>query len=143
MSYIARLRKYIGERRAAPRYVTRLEKSVTVYVYLLDPKTGAETGRGARLVGYTRDVSETGLGVILPEVRVAGRSIVREGRELRLLVGIPHEPVEMQAAVVRHVRLEKGELDGGYLVGVHITSMGEADRARYAKYLSKLAVNDI
>ncbi|HYP52306.1 MAG TPA: PilZ domain-containing protein [Pyrinomonadaceae bacterium] len=143
MSFIARFRKYIGERRAAPRYVTRLEKSLTVYVYLLDPKTGAETGRGARIVGYTRDVSETGLGVILPEVRVAGRSVVRAGRELRLLVGIPHEPVEMEGAVVRHVRLAKGELDSGYLVGVHITGMSDADRARYAKYLNGLAVKDI
>ena len=143
MSFIARFRKYIGERRAAPRYTTRLDKSLTVYVYLLDPKTGADTGSGSRIVGYTRDLSETGLGVILPEVRVAGRSVVRGERDLRLLIGLPGEPVGMRATVVRHVKLEADGLDTGYLVGVQIKEMADADRARYMKYLRRLAVNDI
>jgi len=138
MSFIARLRKYVGERRAAPRYATRLEKSLTVYVSLSDPKL-----TGARLVGYTRDVSETGLGVVLPELRIAGRSVVHPERELRLMIGLPYEPVEMRAAAVRHVELGEDEFDSGYLVGVQIREMSPADRGRYMKYLRSLAVGDV
>ena len=138
MSIISRLRKYVGERRAAPRYATHMEKALVVYVSLSDPKLA-----GARLVGYTRDVSETGMGLVLPELRIAGRSVMHPGRGLRLLLGLPYEPVEMRATAVRHVELGEGEVDSGYLVGVQIKEMSPADQTRYAKYLRSLAIDEV
>ena len=137
---IPRLRKYLGERRAAPRYATRLEKTLAVHVQLLEEGPGPS----GRLIGYTRDLSETGLGVILPQLRIAGRSVVNPERLLVVIVGIPPEPVEMRAVGVRYAELdEEGGIDHGYLVGVHIREMTPTDRTRYLKYLASLAVGEI
>lgn len=143
-SLFARFRKYAGDRRTATRYVTHLENSLTVYVYLADarlPQGAAE--QTARLVGYTRDLSEVGLGIVLSELRLAGRNIAHPDRKLRIRLGIPPEPVEMQGVVVRHIVLDQSDgVDSGYLVGVQIKEMSNDDRARYLKYLNKLAVNE-
>ncbi|HVF51225.1 MAG TPA: PilZ domain-containing protein [Pyrinomonadaceae bacterium] len=143
-SYIARLRGLVGNRRVAPRYATHLEKSLVVYVHLLDGREGEDSPRrAAKIVGYTRDVSETGLGIVVPEIRLGGVTIVNPNRTLRILVGIPHEPVEMQCAPARYVRLEDEGLDAGYLVGVQIISMSKEDRARYTSYLKTFIVEGI
>jgi len=142
-SLIPRLRKYFGDRRAAPRCATRLEKALAVHVYLADAKGAAGETKAPRLVGYTNDVSETGLGIVLPTVRLAGRRVDSPERALRVVVGLPHEQVEMQVVGVRSVELEAGEPESGYLVGVHIREMAPDDRRRYLKYLRSLAVGDI
>ena len=140
---IARLRGRPSERRAAPRYTTRLEKALPVHVHLLEQSEGGDQPTG-RIVGYTRDVSETGLGIVVPHLRIAGRTIVNPERLLLVVAGIPTGPVTMRAAGVRHVELdEKDSVDSGYLVGVHIREMEPDDRARYLKYLASLAVGDI
>ena len=142
-NFIPRLRKYFADRRVAPRYATRLEKALVVHVYLSDAKGAAGETKPARLVGYTHDVSETGLGIVLPTTRIAGRRVDSPGRALRVVVGLPNEQVEMQAAGVRSVELEEGEPGSGYLVGVHIGEMAPDDRRRYLKYLGSLAVGRI
>lgn len=74
---IARLRANVGNRRAAPRYMTHLEKALVVHIYLPDATAhdGGGGKRAPRLVGHTRDVSETGLGVVVPDIRLAGRNL--------------------------------------------------------------------
>ena len=134
----ARLRSQPDERRAVPRHATHLDKKLYVYVYHYAPNPAA----GApRLVGYTRDVSELGVGVVLQTHRLAGRSIVGPERKLRVLLGLPEAPVEMIAGVVRCAEMEGA--DGGYIVGVQIQSMGGQDRARYLRFLGALTVPDI
>ena len=88
-------------------------------------------------------MSETGLGIVLPTVRLAGRRVDSPERALRVVVGLPREQVEMQVVGVRSVELEAGEPESGYLVGVHIREMTPDDRQRYLKYLHSLAVEDI
>ena len=130
-----------AERRAAPRYQTHLENRLFVHVHLLDPTLERLHGAAAlRLVGYTRDVSESGLGVILPGTRVAGRSIVGAERPLRVLLGLPGEPVEMSAVAVRDAELEDDET--GRIVGIQIREMKPDARARYHSFLRSLAVPD-
>jgi PilZ domain len=139
---IARLRKPHGERRAAPRYSTHIENRLSVYVHLADAKTGRPRAQREpqELIGYTRDVSESGLGVVLPDVRIAGRTIVGSDRGLRVRLWLPGRVVEMSARAVRHVPLEGGET--GYLVGIQIQAMSQDDRAYYVKFLRSLAVPD-
>lgn len=142
-SLTARLRRFVSERRAAPRYVvTHLERALVVHITLGEQTPAAQQGRaGPRLVGYTRDVSETGLGVVVPDVRLSGRLVVGPDRALRLRVGLPTGAVEMTATAVRYAEPEGGE--SGYLVGVHIGEMSKADRARYLAFINSLAVGEI
>lgn len=130
-----------AERRAAPRYTTHLEKRLSVQLQFADLKLERPRApHDLSLSGYTRDVSESGLGVILPGVRIAGRSIIGADRALRLLLGLPGGVVEMSAEAVRHVPLEGDE--PGYLVGIQIRDMSREARERYINFLRSLAVPD-
>jgi hypothetical protein len=122
--------------------LTHLERSLVIYVSRIE--TGAtllgEARRQPLIVGYTRDVSETGLGVIVPQIRTGGLDLSIAERRLRLLLGLSPEPLEMEVAPVRYVKLERkeDEVDTGYLVGVHITEMRAESRRRYLKFLKTL-----
>lgn len=112
-------------------YVSRIETGATLL---------GEARRQPLIVGYTRDVSETGLGVIVPQIRTGGLDLSIAERRLRLLLGLSPEPLEMEVAPVRYVKLERkeDEVDTGYLVGVHITEMRAESRRRYLKFLKTL-----
>jgi PilZ domain len=128
------------ERRASPRLTTHLERQLVVNVSLLDVNLKLDAARGPKvLAGYTRDISETGLGIVLQDVRLGSFNITRPERTLRIMLGIPGPPVEIHGTVVRHVKMEAdAESGGGYLVGVKITHMSERDRSHYQDFLRSL-----
>jgi len=128
------------ERRAAPRFTTHLERQLVVNVSLLDVNRKLDAARGPTvLAGYTRDISEMGMGIVLPDVRLGNFNITRPGRTLRIMLGIPGPPVEIHGTTVRHVKLEADEeTGGGYLIGIQITHMSERDRNRYQDFLKSL-----
>ena len=89
------------------------------------------------VAGFTRDISETGLALIVPSLRTGDRYLVDEGCKLRVvLVDLPNGEVEIFATPVRYIELP--EPDGGYLIGVQITEMTDSDRARLVQYLKTL-----
>ncbi len=51
------------------------------------------------------------------------------------MLGLPGEPVEIQAIPIRYIELEEEAESEGYLIGVHITRMSERDRSRYEAFL--------
>lgn len=138
----ARLRpRPTTERRAATRFTTHLERRLVVNVSLLDGK--AEGTRGPTvLAGFTRDVSESGLGIVLPDIRIGKSSVTRPDKTLRIMLGLPGEPIEIHALPVRHVEIEEGGESEGYLVGVHIIKMSERDRSHYRAFLQTLSIRE-
>ena len=135
-SLIARLRNFIGNRRRTPRYRVRLPVSVLI----IEPKM-REPGRVRlpKLDGFTRDVSASGLALIVPAIRISDSYLMGEGHALLVVVETPHGPLEMRVAPVRYEKLERSETDKGYLFGVRITEMSEQDRTRFNNYLKELA----
>ncbi|HEX8338269.1 MAG TPA: PilZ domain-containing protein [Pyrinomonadaceae bacterium] len=129
----SRLREIVGNRRRAPRRRVRL----AVFVSLLDSTPGATPAAG--VAGHTRDVSESGLGLVLPAIRLGGRYLVGEGVTLRLTLKLGAQSARLYGTPVRYERLEE-EQDGqngpGFLVGVRLTEDG--DRALLADYLKGL-----
>ena len=129
------------ERRAAPRFTTHLENRLVVNVSLLEVKNRPDNARlRSVLAGYTRDVSETGLGIIVPDIRIGGLNITRPDRMLRIMLGLPGHPVEIRAVPVRYVELEEEE-DGEksrYLIGMLIKAMSKRDRTHYDAFLKSL-----
>ena len=89
------------------------------------------------LTGRTRDISETGLSVILPTIRVGERDLSEPGTPLRVLLLLPQQTVIMHATLVRCSPFGP-RLGQGYLLGVHITHMSERDRTDYLAYLRSL-----
>lgn len=122
------------ERRVAPRFTTHLESRLVVNVALLDMKPDGSRGP-AVLAGFTRDVSESGLGIVLPDIRIGKSSVTRPDRTLRIMLGLPGEPIEIHALPVRYVEMEEGGESEGYLLGVRIIKMSARDRSRYDAFL--------
>jgi hypothetical protein len=129
----SRLREFVGNRRRAPRRRVRL----AVFVSLLDPAPGAMPAAG--VAGHTYDASESGLGVVLPVIRLGGRYLVGEGVTLRLTLKLGEQSARLYGTPVRYERLEEGQ-DGqtgpGFLLGIRLAEDG--DRALLVDYLKGL-----
>ncbi len=120
------LREYVGDRRRAPRHRARLP----VVVSLLDARTGAPP----TVTGHTCDLSLSGLGLILPTIRIGDRYLAGEGQTLRITLKLPHDTARLYGTPVRYERLEGS--DSGYLVGVRLADdQGRAALDEYVKTL--------
>ena len=131
-SIAARFREYLGNRRRAPRYSVRL--SVSVAPVQAAKPTRASAERDA-LYGYTRDVSSTGLALILPTIRINNTYLTGEGRTLEILVEHESDPIVIYGVSTRYEKLDEEEADKGYLIGVRITEMSDEDLARFTGLL--------
>src|SRR5919199_3722371 len=90
------------------------------------PRVSASPPRPApSLKAYTRDLSATGIAIIAPAVRINDRYITSS--TLRLLLEHPTGPLELLAQPVRYEQLPPEGEETGYLVGVRIVEMNEAD----------------
>jgi hypothetical protein len=126
----SRLREMVGNRRRAPRLRVRLP----VFVSLLDATPGAPPAAG--VAGHTRDLSESGLGVVLPVIRVGDRYLVGDGVTLRLTLKLPTVSARLYGTPVRYERLEEGHADAGFIIGIRLTE--DSDRTLLSDYLKSL-----
>jgi hypothetical protein len=138
-SIASRLREFVGNRRRAPRYKAQLEAGLALILSTPHAKPeGDKKGRSLKLAGYTRDVSSTGLALVVPSIRIGGQYIMGENRTLEIVLKLPADEVTIKAAPVRYRPLEDDGANTGYLIGVQITSMSDEDQARFNAYLATL-----
>jgi alkanesulfonate monooxygenase SsuD/methylene tetrahydromethanopterin reductase-like flavin-dependent oxidoreductase (luciferase family) len=131
-SIVTRLRAYVADRRRSPRVRLRLPCAVSLYE---SDDEGAR--RNAQLAGFTRDISASGLALILPAVRVGERYLTGAGVTLRVRLEHSTGALELLATPVHYDQLGGEESDKGFLVGVRIVAMDDADRARYEAHLKE------
>ena len=121
------------ERRLSPRFNASLPCRIALPAEdedLLFPQ--------AKLVGRTRDVSESGLGLIVPSIYIGFACIVDEGRLLELSLELPSGPIELKVTSVHYIRLDEREQDAAYLIGARIAEISADNRALYTGYLAGL-----
>jgi PilZ domain-containing protein len=126
-SVVSKFSRFIVDRRGEPRVSVRLPFSISIQ---------GTNGNGARerlLEGYTRDVSVSGLGLIVNTVRIDSCYIFVDGRPRKLVLHLPSGPVTILFLPVRSERL--GDSGAGYVIGAQITAIDEEDRQRYLEYL--------
>jgi hypothetical protein len=131
----------VGDRRRARRYRARLRASVS----LLDVKLVAESAiprQLPQLEGYTRDLSQTGLALVVPTIRIGEYYLTGEGRRLLVTLDLPPAPLALHVIPVRYEKLDEDRTETGYLIGVRITEINDADRARFNTYLEKIGIKD-
>ena len=92
-----------------------------------------------RLECRTRDLSETGVGVVAGSIYVGYICVVDEGRALHLRLALPAGGIEMEGTTAHYIRLDSGGDQPVYLIGLRITSMSEEDRTTYHNYLDELS----
>ena len=126
-SVVTKFSRFVADRRGAPRVGVRLPFTISIH------GTNGNGGRERLLEGYTRDVSASGLGLIVRTVRIDSYYIFVDGRPRKLVLQLPAGPVTMLVLPVRSERL--GESGDGYVIGARITVIGDEDRQRYLEYL--------
>jgi hypothetical protein len=119
------------ERRLKPRFNAELSCSITL----------AESERdmiftNERLDCRTRDLSESGVGVVADSIYLGYTCVVDEGRALLFRLELPGGTVEMEATAAHYLRL--GGEAANYLIGLRIISMPDESRALYNDYLDEL-----
>jgi hypothetical protein len=106
-------------------------------VSVISEETGESRTQTIPLVGFTRDISEKGLALIVPSLRVGDRYLIDEGCRLRVvLLDLPTGEVEIFCTPRRYLELQGAE--AGHLIGVEITEMRDSDRFRFTQYLQTL-----
>jgi hypothetical protein len=133
-----RLREFVGNRRRAPRYQTHLEAGLALSVSLSGAKASAQRLEELKLAGYTRDISESGLALIVPTIRIGGQYITESHRTLQIVLKLPNGVIKLHGTPARYSPLDEDATDTGYLIGIHIERMSDDDRALFKAYLETL-----
>ena len=134
---LTRLREIVADRRQAARFKSQRKARLLFNVSVVSDETGESRPQTIRLVGFTRDISETGLALVVPSLRIGDRYLVDEGCTLRVvLLDLPTGEAEVYATPVRYEELQEPEI--GHLIGVQITGMNDEDRSRLLQYLKTL-----
>jgi hypothetical protein len=139
-SIAARLRQFVGNRRAAPRRYAQHEARLQFSASVLGEKIGQrDDALPSTLNGYTRDISETGLALIVPDIQIDEHYLTISNRALRVTLEFPGAPIVLEATPVRCQSLvSEGREQGASLLCVRITQMRERDRASFNRYLRKI-----
>jgi hypothetical protein len=120
------------ERRLKPRFNAELPCDLAPGgAQLLNPDD--------RLECRTRDLSESGVGVVAGSIYVGYTCVVDEERTLLVRLALPAGEIEMEATSAHYLRLDSGTGEPVYLIGLRIASMSEEDRALYNNYLEELS----
>jgi c-di-GMP-binding flagellar brake protein YcgR len=131
-SIVGRLREFAGDRRHAYRRRIKLPITVSLHHY-----TGQANGRRPvpAIQGHTRDISSTGLGLIVPAIRIGEHYLTGEDRLLRIVLELPSGPIQLIATPVRYEPLSENEDEQGFVIGVRITEISAQDRERFTSAL--------
>ena len=132
---VSHLRRFIGNRRRHKRVRARLNFTLS----LSDPRVKTNGSRRLpTLNGHTLDISQTGLALIVPAIRIGEHYLAGSDRRIYLKLELPDGPVEMKLATVRYEALEDTDEETGYVIGARIIEMSDADRASFDAYLGKV-----
>ncbi|MDQ1524207.1 MAG: hypothetical protein QOE47_2131 [Pyrinomonadaceae bacterium] len=135
----ARVRSLLVERRRFARrkasFAVSLPVGVSVPNEHLDPEAEEYPNP---IMGRTRDLSETGLSLLLPSLSLGREQISAANFPLRLVLSLPGGVAVLQAVAVRAEAVDADEAGRGFLIGARIEKMSERDRKRYLTLLKSL-----
>ena len=87
------------------------------------------------MVGHTRDISETGLAIVVTSDSPGSPRDELVGRELQIVLDLPDGLTHLRCTVVRYKELAAEEGEEGYLIGVRITEMNDKDWVHMVRYI--------
>ena len=134
-SVVSRVRVFFKDRRQSPRLRVRLPFAVSIH---RENELNGARKRAQTLRGYTRDISQDGLGLLVSQVHLDGHHLAAGGRELDVELELDRNTsISMRVMPRRYERLEEAESGCTYLIGAGIVSLAEADRSRYLEFVAK------
>jgi Lhr-like helicase len=91
--------------------------------------------RSACILGETVDMSRSGLGFIVPSIRVKEKYLVNQDRRLNIELDLPTGKVQLKAVGTRYKKVGIHISTERFLVGVKITSLSGDDKEIYESFL--------
>lgn len=126
-------------RRSSPRYPVRLQTSIS----LADEESGlGHSNRPPVIPGETKDISREGVALIVPSLRTDRHDLTRLEHLWRIVIGLPSGYVQIVVRLMRFQRFRGDEAQTGYLIGVRIEEISEADRVLLNDYVQTLQRSD-
>lgn len=133
-SVVSRVRVFFKDRRQSPRLRMRLPFTVSIH---RDGELNGSRKRAQTLNGYTRDLSQKGLALLVPQVHLDGHHLAASGRELEIELDLDRgKRISMRVMPRRYERLDESESGCTYLIGARIVSLAETDRLRYLSFVT-------
>jgi c-di-GMP-binding flagellar brake protein YcgR len=133
-SLATRIGGYFNSIRSARRHFRRVPLSVS----LVGRTDTGSLRQVPPLSGHTSDISETGLSLVVPSIRIGGYYLTGEGCSLLIKLELPEGEVQMQAVAKRYERIQE-DLETKYVIGARITEISKEHRQRFVSYLAATA----
>ena len=90
------------------------------------------------LIGHTRDMSTTGLSLIVPGVHESDSEFFGVRQPLRIVLSLPAKMIDLEVDPVRYEWLGEQLGKRSYLIGARITNISDADATQFNEYLGRL-----
>jgi hypothetical protein len=134
-----------GEPRRAARRAAQLDARLAFQLPAREPADPNDAAadnalppRTLRLVGRTRNISETGLALVVPTLRIGDEFASVIGSRLLVTLYLPSGRVQIHATPVSYEQLPPSPSERGYLIGVRVTEMTDAEWVRMVEYVRTL-----
>lgn len=131
---ITKLNRSLSERLVSSR--RRHKAPIKVW---FDPETNTERARDAAknafLLGETVDISQTGIGFLVPAIRVKEKYLVGQERNLNIEIDLPSGKVQMKVIGRRYEKVGIHVSTERFLIGAHIVSVSGTDKENYEFFL--------
>ena len=106
-----------------------------------DPETNTErsreAARAACILGETVDISRTGIGFLVPSIRVKEKYLVGHERPLNIEIDLPNGKVQLRVMGRRYEKVGVHLSTERFLVGAHILSLTGTDKEMYETFLQR------
>lgn len=101
----------------------------------MNTERGQEAARSACVLGETMDISRTGIGFLVPSIRVNEKYLVGHQRPLNIEMDLPNGKVYMRIMGCRYEKVGMHLSTERFLVGANIISLTGADKETYETFL--------
>jgi hypothetical protein len=125
------------ERRAAVRHTLNRDARLLFTSAPSEPSSAEGSPPMPALVGHTRDISETGLSLIVPGVNDSDAKFFGARAQMQIILSLPTAMIAVEVTPVRYQWLEEHEGKKSYLIGARITRMSAGDTTRFHEYLGQ------
>ena len=94
-----------------------------------------ELARSACILGETVDISRSGIGFLVPSIRLKEKYLVGQERNLNIEIDLPTGKVQLRAIGRRYEKVGIHISTERFLVGAQITDLEGADKENYETFL--------
>ena len=126
----------IDRRRAFRRHIQRAAR--LVFATAPSDLSVADSAQPTpTVIGHTRDISATGLSLIVPGIHESDGRFYGVRSQVRINLSLPKATIDIEVRPVRYEWLGEHEGKRSYLIGAHIVRMSEDDRTKFNDYLGQ------